>query len=158
MDPLPAVGDQPDIAPLLAADLSPALRKGDVEKAISKVADWELARVDGNYNTDWTMSALYAGFMAASEATKNPKYRDVMKAMGTKLNWQLGSRINFADDEAIGQTYLDLYMLDHDPEMISALREEFDRAMKEPPNQQGSCGGGVTRSSWLRPSWYGCTK
>jgi rhamnogalacturonyl hydrolase YesR len=133
MDRLSVVGDQPDIAPPLATDLSPALRKRDAEKAILKVADWELARVHGHYNTDWTMGALYTGFMAASEVTKNPKYRDAMKAMGTKLNWQLGSRFNYADDQVIGQTYLELYTHDHNPVMIAAIRDQLDRAMKMPP-------------------------
>lgn len=134
MDRLPVIGDQPDVAPPLATDLSPALRKRDVEKAMLKVADWELARVEGQYNTDWTMGALYAGFMVASHATKNPPYRDAMKAMGTKLNWQLGSRFNFADDQVIGQTYLELYMRDHNPVMIAATRDQLDRAMKMPPS------------------------
>ena len=134
MDRPPVIGDQPDVAPPLATDLSPALRKRDVEKAILKVADWQLARVRGQYNTDWTMGALYAGFMAASHATKRPTYRGAMKAMGAKLNWQLGPRFNFADDQVIGQTYLELYMRDHNPVMIADLRDQLDRARAMPPS------------------------
>lgn len=128
----PVVGDQPDVAPSLAKDLSPKLKKPAVEKAIRRVADWQLARVQGRYTTDWTMGALYTGFMAASEVTGDAKYREAMKAMGQQLHWQLGPRFNHADDSVIGQTYLELYMRDHDPAMIVAVRDQFDRAMKLP--------------------------
>jgi unsaturated rhamnogalacturonyl hydrolase len=135
MDRLPVVGDQPDVAPPLARDLSPKLKKRAVEKAIRKVADWQLLRVEGHYNTDWTMGALYTGFMAASDATGAPKYRNAMKAMGTQLHWQLGSRFNYADDNVIGQTYLELYLRDPDQVMIAAIRDQFDRAMRQAAGQ-----------------------
>jgi unsaturated rhamnogalacturonyl hydrolase len=126
----PPEGDQPDVAPPLAKDLSPKLKKRAVEKAIRKVADWQLARLQGRYTTDWTMGALYTGFMAASDVTGDPKYREAMKAMGQQLQWQLGPRFNHADDVVIGQTYLELYMRHHDAVMIVAVRDQFDRAMK----------------------------
>lgn len=143
LDLLPVVGDQPDTVPPLATDLSPELRPRAVKKAIKKVADWQLARVQGHYNTDWTLGALYAGFMAASDATGNPRYRRAMKAMGKTLHWQLGPRFNHADDTVIGQTYLELYLRDHDPVMIAALREQFDRAIKVPPDPS-------------KPVWWWC--
>jgi unsaturated rhamnogalacturonyl hydrolase len=127
------VGDQPDVAPP-PAKLSPKLKKADIETAMRKVADWELARVAGRYNTDWTMGAMYTGFMAASEAMGDPKYREAMKAMGVKLQWKLGPRFNHADDTVVGQTYLELYLRDQDPVMIRDVREQFDRAISVPPD------------------------
>ena len=136
LDRLPVVGDQPDIVPLLATDLSPELQPRAVQRAMRKVADWQLARVRGHYNTDWTMGALYTGFMAASAATGNSKYRKAMKEMGKSLHWQLGPRFNHADDNVIAQTYLELYMRHNDPVMIAAVRDQFDRALKIPPNDK----------------------
>ena len=75
---LSAVGDAPDVAPPLATDLSPALNRAAVEKAVLKVADWQLDRVRHDFNLDWTFAALYSGLMAASESTGNSKYRDAM--------------------------------------------------------------------------------
>src|ERR1700690_3524766 len=66
LDKLPVVGDAPDQAPPLATDLSSSLDRRSVDKAIRRVADWQLRRLDSQFNTDWTMAALYAGFMAAS--------------------------------------------------------------------------------------------
>lgn len=76
------------------------------------------------------MGALYTGFMAASETTGDPKYRLAMKDMGRKLDWKLGPRFNHADDVAVGQTYVELYLQEHWPLMIADVREQFMRAMR----------------------------
>ncbi len=129
LDRLPVVGDQLDAALPLATDLSRSLKPAEVKKAIAKVADWQLARIDGQYTTDWTMAALYTGFMAASESTGDAKYRTAMEQMGRKLDWKLGPRFNHADDQAVGQTYVELYLHDRAPMEIDDTREQFRRAM-----------------------------
>lgn len=140
-----AVGDAPDIALPRATDLSPELNRATVEKATLKVADWQLDRVTHEFNRDWTFAALYSGFMAVSESTGNPKYRDAMLAMSKEFKWQLGSEYKDANDQAVGRTYLDLYLKYRDPEMIANVRTEFDRILrgpKEPPK--------------IRFPWYWC--
>jgi unsaturated rhamnogalacturonyl hydrolase len=127
---LPAVGDQPDAALPIASDISGSVRPAEVRKAMRKVADWQLNRVQGQYTADWTMAALYTGLMAASDATGDPKYRLAMKDMGRQLEWKLGPRFNHADDVAVSQTYLELYFLDHAPMYISDTHEQFLRAMR----------------------------
>jgi rhamnogalacturonyl hydrolase YesR len=136
---LSAVGDAPDVAPPLATDLSPALNRAAVEKAVLKVADWQLDRVRHDFNRDWTFAALYSGLIAASESTGNPKYRDAMLSMSQEFKWQLGSEYGDANDQAVGRTYLELYLRDRDPQMIAAVRTEFDqilRGPKDPPKTQ----------------------
>jgi unsaturated rhamnogalacturonyl hydrolase len=127
---LPVVGDQPEVALPLATDISPSLNSAEVKKAIRKVADWQLNRVRDQYTTDWTMAALYTGFMAASATTGDVKYRLAMKDMGRKLDWKLGPRFNHADDVAVSQTYLELDLLDHAPMMIADTHAQFLRAMR----------------------------
>ena len=112
------VGDSPADAGRLAADLSPALKKKDVAHAIRKVADWQLNRVKGNYLQDWTLAALYAGFMAVPTEVNGTTYQDAMRAMGKEFQWQLGPRKDFADDHAIGQAYLELYQLRRAPAIL----------------------------------------
>ncbi len=136
---LPSVGDAPDSAPPLATDLSPALERAAIEKALMKVADWQLERVKHDFNRDWTFAALYTGFLAASASTGNPKYSDAMLAMGKKYNWELGTESKSADDHAVGRTYVELYLKYRDPEMIAPTRKEFDQIMRgpeEPPKVQ----------------------
>jgi rhamnogalacturonyl hydrolase YesR len=130
LDRLPVVGGEPDTVAPLASDLSATLNPTEVRKALRKVADWQLKSIQDQYTTDWTMAALYTGFMAASEATGDLKYRAAMKEMGRKLDWKLGPRFNHADDVAVGQTYLELYFLDHAPLYIMDIHEQFLRAMR----------------------------
>jgi unsaturated rhamnogalacturonyl hydrolase len=136
---LAAVGDAPEVAPPLATDLSPALNQAAVEKATRKVADWQLERVKHDFNRDWTFAALYSGFMAVTESTHDPKYRDAMLAMSKGFNWQLADEYHDANDQAVGRTYLELYLSDHDAKMIASVRAEMDRLRRgpsEPPKVQ----------------------
>ncbi len=130
LDRLPVVGDQPEVALPLASDISSELNRNEVRKVIRKVADWQLNKINGQYTNDWTMAALYTGFMAAADATGDAKYRAAMRDMGRKLDWKLGPRFNHADDVAVGQTYTELYLQDKAPMMLVDVREQLLRAMR----------------------------
>jgi rhamnogalacturonyl hydrolase YesR len=64
--------------------------------------------------------------MAASAALDDPRYRDAMRAMAGKFQWQLRSEHPNADDQSIGQTYLELYLLQPAPEEIAPTRAALD--------------------------------
>ena len=122
-------GDSPADGGPMATDLSPAMNPAAIDKATRKVADWQLERAQPYFDRIWTWSVLYSGFMAASESTGDPKYRDAMKAMSEKFNWELRSKLPNADDQSVGQTYLELYLLagnGADVKMITPLREGMD--------------------------------
>jgi rhamnogalacturonyl hydrolase YesR len=139
---VPWVGDTPATAPPLAS-LSPELTRKNVSRAIEKVADWELARAQPHFNKDWTFAALYVGFMAVPKAAEGEKYQQAMLQMAKKFNWQPGSRVPHADDQAIGQTYLELYSRYHDPAMIAPIRERMDAVMALPDDP-------------AKPLWWWC--
>jgi rhamnogalacturonyl hydrolase YesR len=97
-----------------------------------KVADWQLARSEPYFDRIWTWSVLYTGFMAASDSLGDAKYRDAMEAMGKKFDWQLRSHLPDADDQSVGQTYLELYLLKKDAAMMAPTRQELDALLPEP--------------------------
>ncbi len=125
-------GDAPLNPGPLATDLSPALTTDAIDMATRKVADWELARSQPYFDRIWTWSVLYSGFMAASESTGDPRYRDAMTAMAEKFDWSLRNRLPNADDQSVAQTYLDLYLRDgkKDARMIVPTRTDLDAVMK----------------------------
>lgn len=125
-------GDDPEDGGPLATDLSPKIQRAAVEKVMRKVADWQLARSEAYFDRIWTWSVLYSGFMSASESLGDPKYRDAMERMGKKFDWQLRSHLPDADDESVGQTYLELYLLKKDPTMIAPLQSEMDALLAAP--------------------------
>jgi unsaturated rhamnogalacturonyl hydrolase len=108
------------------ANLSGALHPADVRAAMRKVADWELGWSQPYFDRIWTWSALYAGFMAASQALDDPKYRDAMQAMAAKFQWQLRSEHPNADDQSVAQTYLELDLLQPAPEKIAPTQAALD--------------------------------
>jgi unsaturated rhamnogalacturonyl hydrolase len=124
-------GDDPEDGGPIATDLSPALDPAAVGTAMRKVADWQLARSEPYFDRIWTWSILYSGFMAASDSLGDAKYRNAMEAMGKKFDWQLRSHLPDADDQSVGQTYLELYLLKKDPAMIAPTRQELDALLPE---------------------------
>lgn len=136
------VGDSVDNPPPLAK-LSPAFKKKAIEAAMRKVGDWELDRAQPYFSQDWTFAALYTGFMAAARTLPEPRYGDAMMQVGNKFEWKLGPRLTHADDQAIGQTYLELYREHHDSKMIAPTREQFDALMKTPDDPE-------------KPVWWWC--
>ena len=131
------VGDAPSAALPLAKDLSGKLTRRNVSRAMRKVGDWQLDRAEAGFSQDWTFATLYAGFMAVPDAAGAEKYREAMVRMGKKFDWQPGQRLAHADDQAIGQTYLDLYRRYHDSAMIGPIRERMDALMQLPDDKEG---------------------
>src|SRR5581483_3164591 len=97
------------------AHLSPKLSRRDLAKAMKLVADWQLNRLPPQAQVDWTWAALYTGFKGVPEKVAGDKYKQAMMKVSDELNWQPGPRVMHADDQAIGQTYLELYMIHKDP-------------------------------------------
>jgi unsaturated rhamnogalacturonyl hydrolase len=116
------------------ANLSPKLRKRDIRAAMRLVADWQLQRAEPRFSQDWTYAALYAGFMAVPLDVNGIKYQEAMLAMGKKFDWQPGPRLEHADDQAIGRTYIELYEKYHDPVMIAPIRERMENLTRHEDN------------------------
>jgi unsaturated rhamnogalacturonyl hydrolase len=140
----PYIGDDPDNPGPLATDLSPALRHTAIHSAMSKVADWELARTEGHLEQDWTFAALYQGWIAASDTLKDPKYINAVEKISAEdFQWKIGPRTAHADDEAIAQSYLDIFRKKHDQTMIANTKESFNTVMATPDNPD-------------KPLWWWC--
>jgi rhamnogalacturonyl hydrolase YesR len=108
------------------ANFSGAMRPAEVRAAMRKVADWELGWSQPYFDRIWTWSVLYSGFMAASPALDDPKYRDAMEAMANKFHWELRSQHPNADDQSVGQTYLELDLLQPAPEKVGPTQAALD--------------------------------
>jgi len=119
-------GDSPLDPGPLATDLSSALEPAAIHRAIIKVADWQLRRSEPYFDRIWTWSVLYSGFMAASDATGDPTYRDAMSRMGKKFDFALSNHLPNADEQSIAQTYLELYLAQgkKEPAMIEPARAD----------------------------------
>ncbi|SPE23488.1 Glycosyl hydrolase family 88 [Candidatus Sulfotelmatomonas gaucii] len=127
------------------AHLSPKLTRRDLAKAMRLVADWQLGRMPAEPQTDWTWAALYDGFMAVPDKVAGDKYKQAMLGIAEQLKWQPGPRVMHADDQAVGQMYMEQYFLHNDPKMMEAMRARLDTEMATPDPTDPK-----------RPLWWWC--
>jgi rhamnogalacturonyl hydrolase YesR len=127
----------------LAQNLSPNFTRPDLAKAMKLVADWQLSRMPAEPQTDWTWAALYTGFMGVPDAVAGDKYKQAMLELGGKLNWQPGPRVEHADDQAVGQMYLEQYFIRKDKKMLDPMRARLDQEMATPDDP-------------AKPLWWWC--
>ena len=142
--PVAAPGDTLTTAGPLA-HLSPRLARRDLAKAMKLVADWQLGRMPADPQTDWTWAALYDGFMAVPDKVAGDKYKQAMLGIAEQLKWQPGPRVMHADDQAVGQMYMEQYFLHKDPKMMEAMRVRLDTEMATPDPTDAK-----------RPLWWWC--
>ena len=136
-------GDESATPGPLAHDLSPALKPRDIQRAMRRVADWQLRTAESRFSTDWTFAALYDGLLAASRATGDPKYHDAVLRFAEHSGWKLGTRVAHADDEAVAQSYLELYAEHPAPERMAAIKAEADKLLERPDDPS-------------KPLWWWC--
>ena len=125
-------GDTLPTAGPLAQNLSPKLDKRDIAKAMKLVADRQLNRLPPEPQTDWTWAALYDGFMAVPPKVAGDRYKDAMLKLGNELQWQPGSRVMYADDQAVGQMYLEQYFVHKDSKLMDPMRARLDTEIATP--------------------------
>jgi unsaturated rhamnogalacturonyl hydrolase len=102
---------------------------------MEKVCSWQLANpvsFNAKNENDWARSAFYTGVMATYRTTGDEKFlREAMK-WADAFQYKLAQRLRHADDQARGQTYLEIYELKKEPAMISHTIATFDSLIQDP--------------------------
>ena len=115
--------------------------KKDIITQMTKVADWQLAQSwptgkAGNPiptgSRSWEAGAFYPGVMDAYRATKNEKYLEPVKLIAEANQYERGPQLRNADDQAILQTYLEMYEFTGDPKLLTATKRTLDSIMLSP--------------------------
>ena len=76
----------------------------------------------------WTRAVYYEGLMALYRIDKKKKYYDYAVDWATKHSWNLrdGIKTRNGDNQACGQTYIDLYKIDKDEERVKNIKASID--------------------------------
>ena len=76
----------------------------------------------------WTRATYYEGLMALYEIDPNSRHYDYAVDWGESHDWGMrsGNTTRNADDQCCGQTYIDLYLIDPQPECIENIKESID--------------------------------
>jgi len=130
-------GSAPDDPGPLATDLSSEIKPKAIQAVIKKVADWQLKEAQPSFNRLWTYAAMYDGLLAASDATGIPTYRDAVLKYSEEEKWLLiDNRFPHADDEAMGKSYMYLYLRDpkgaRKPIRMANPKDVMDRLVVRP--------------------------
>jgi rhamnogalacturonyl hydrolase YesR len=118
-------------------------RKQVLETA-RKVADWQLAHLDGLHITShmkeesresrsWQQGAFWVGMTHLAQVSGQQKYRDAILAMGKANEWRPGERVYHADDHVIAQSYLWAARHGAGQDVIAPVRATFDAILANPP-------------------------
>ena len=138
-----SVGDAPADPGPLAPDLSSSLNTVAVKAAMRKVADWQIARIADTPSQDWTFATLYVGLLSVSDTLHDPRYRATVQQVAEHYHWTLGPRRSHADDQAIGQAYLELNRPEPSPSHMEPMHRQLDDIMRTPDDP-------------ARPVWWWC--
>jgi len=77
----------------------------------------------------WTRAVYYEGLMALYSVDKKPEYYDYAVQWGEKHSWGLRDnniKTRNGDNQACGQTYIDLYLIDKKEERIKDIKASID--------------------------------
>jgi rhamnogalacturonyl hydrolase YesR len=122
-----------------------APKRKEVLSLAAKVADWQLARLDGMHITShmkeesresrsWQQGAFWVGMTHFADVSPEKRFRDAILKMGRANEWQPGDRILHADDHVIAQPYLwAAANKSAGPEAYAPLRKNFDAILAKPP-------------------------
>lgn len=81
----------------------------------------------------WTRAVYYEGLMAFYSVNPEKEYRDYALQWGQKHNWGLREGYTYtrdADNQACGQTYIDLFLMDKDSVKNATIKESVDSMMQ----------------------------
>ena len=80
----------------------------------------------------WTRAVYYEGLMALYSVDKQKKYYDYAVEWSAKHQWNLrdGTKTRNGDNQACGQTYIDLYLIEKKPERIDSIKASIDKMLQ----------------------------
>ena len=127
---------------LMAQAVQP--KKKEVMAIMEKVADWQIThlrddigrenKTDNRLNA-WTYGALYIGMEKWAAMAPSDSYYQFLLGIAEENHWDLGIDKYHADEQTIGQLYLQLYRKYQKPEMLTKTLART-RWIKEHPSQQ----------------------
>lgn len=111
------------------------IKKNEILNVMNTVADWQLANPSGKDLWEWEYGAFYAGLMSLYKTSPQIKYLEAMLDMGESYDWKLKPHPFLADNLAIAQTYLDLYEIVKDPQIIKITQYVLDMEFYKLPSE-----------------------
>ncbi len=104
----------------------------DPLKAADAVWKWVRSNPSPYPKFEWMLAPLLAGVFDYSEYRKEPEAANWLRAEGEANGYKMGPRPGMADDVAVGQAFIQLYMIDRKPEQLAPVQSWIDGWMGKP--------------------------
>ena len=104
----------------------------EVLDVMTRASDWQIANLPEGEPRDWIYAVFWAGLMASYRTTGESRFADRATGWAEANNWNLGPELRNADDQCAGQTYVELYEVDPQPERIGPTQETLDQMVADP--------------------------
>jgi rhamnogalacturonyl hydrolase YesR len=109
-----------------ARSVSDAITPEATMRAMTAVADWQLANPAKWATNLWHYAAFWVGMTKLAPLAASPRYYEAIKKNGEANEWKPAARPGHADDQAITSSYFYVYSIERDPRMIAPALARFD--------------------------------
>ena len=127
------------------------LNKVFIKNIMKRTANWQLNHPVKHNKLNWEYGAFDAGLWALYKVTGNGRYMNVIKKVGKAHHWELMDPVYMADHLAIGQSYLDIYMQDHNDRILQNMKWVAGMYLKRHASADVRFQGNPYRFEWW--SW-----
>lgn len=118
----------------------------DATSAARAAAAWQLKHPSAHKVNDWTVAPFLVGLLAFDF---DGYQREVAKmASRPEIDWKLGPRRLMADDHAVGQAYLEMYLRKRDPKMLASAKELGEFMLGQPFAESLEWRDGIHNREW----------
>ena len=123
-----------------AAEPNDVFTKPEIVRRMLAVRNYQLAHPWKEMDRNWIRATYYTGVMGLHRATGDPRVLDQAVGWAEKHQWAEGNERERANKKTCGQTYLELYFLDPDPQRIEKIKAYVDSRIEtvhggEPPTK-----------------------
>lgn len=118
----------------------------DARKVARAVAEWQLENPSRHKANDWTVAPFLVGLLAYDFDSYAADVERIVSAPG--IDWKLGPRRLMADDHAVGQAHLELYLKKRDPKMLVASKELGEHMLTLPFTESLEWKDGIHNREW----------
>ncbi|MEQ1821425.1 MAG: glycoside hydrolase family 88 protein [Fimbriimonadaceae bacterium] len=112
-------------------------------RAADAVWSWIRSNPSAYDKTEWMLAPLYSGVLAYAEWSGDSDPENWLRKIGGEIGWKMGPLPSMADDFAVGQSFLKLYMKDRDPVQLAPVKAWGDRFIAMPHDRSLEWKNGV---------------
>jgi rhamnogalacturonyl hydrolase YesR len=125
--PVPAAPAAP-----AASTFSDAIEASALLKVMAAAADWQVANPSKWKSDLWHPAAFWAGMSVFAGLADDPRFFEAIRKNSEGNAWKPAARPFHADDQAISQSYLAMYLVERDRRMIAPTLERLGQHLGNP--------------------------